>query len=117
MTYLDLASEEHHSVNSLDSLRAAHRRIEIELLVKAISLHRGNLTRMARDLEVSRSTLYRKLRAFGLEKFIPTAAPHSVGSRTKSKKSATPSAQDGRNEELPESAPVGVPLEPVHQFS
>jgi two-component system NtrC family response regulator len=114
---LDLATEELHSVNSLDSLRAAHRRIEIELLAKAISLHRGNLTRMARELEVSRSTLYRKLRAYGLDKFVPAAAPNSGGSRTKSKKSATPPVQEGRGEELPESAPVGVPLEPVHQLS
>jgi len=56
--------------DSLDSLRAAHRRIEVELLVKALSLHQGNLTRVARDLEVSRSTLYRKLRAYDLENLV-----------------------------------------------
>ena len=114
---LDLASEELQTVDSLDSLRAAHRRIEMELLVKAISLHRGNLTRVARDLEVSRSTLYRKLRTFGLEKFVPAATPHSLGSRTKSKKSATLSAQESKRGQSPESAPVGAPLEPVHQLS
>jgi len=114
---LDLASEEPHAEDSLDSLRVAHRRIEMELLVKAISLHRGNLTRVARDLEVSRSTLYRKLRAFGLEKFVPAATPHSLDSRTKSKKSGTLSAQESRRRESPESAPVGAPLEPVHQLS
>jgi len=113
---LDLGGEELQPVDSLDSLRAAHRRIEMELLVKAISLHRWNLTRVARDLEVSRSTLYRKLRAYGLEKFVPTATPLSFGSRTKSKKSATLSFQESRRGELPESAPVGVPLEPVHQL-
>jgi two-component system NtrC family response regulator len=70
---LDLTCEDPHVADSLDSLRAAHRRIEVELLVKAISLHRGNLTRVARDLEVSRSTLYRKLRAYNLEKLLPSA--------------------------------------------
>ena len=115
---LDLASEELHTVDTLDSLRAAHRRIEMELLVKAISLHQGNLTRAARDLEVSRSTLYRKLRAYGLEKFVPAATPHSLSSKTRVKKSATLSAQENRcGGESPESAPVGTPLEPVHQLS
>ncbi|HEU5409050.1 MAG TPA: sigma-54 dependent transcriptional regulator [Nitrospira sp.] len=69
---LDLTCETSQSDDSLASLRAAHRRIEVELLVKAISLHRGNLTRVARDLEVSRTTLYRKLRAYDLEKFMPS---------------------------------------------
>jgi two-component system, NtrC family, response regulator len=114
---LDLTSEELQAVDSLDSLRVAHRRIEMELLVKAISLHRGNLTRVARDLEVSRSTLYRKLRAFGLEKFVPAATPPSLNPRTKSKKSATLSAQESRRGESPESTPVGTPLDPVHQLS
>lgn len=71
---LDLVSTEHQAGDSLDSLRAAHRRIEIELLIRAISLHHGNLSRIARDLEVSRSTLYRKLRAYGLEKVVPSHA-------------------------------------------
>lgn len=114
---LDLACEEPHTVDSLNSLRAAHRRIEMELLVKAISLHRGNLTRMARDLEVSRSTLYRKLRAYGLEKFVPAATPLSLGSRPKSKKSTKPSAQEGGDGMSRESSPVDLPLEPAHQLS
>lgn len=113
---LDLAVEELQTVDSLDSLRAAHRRIEMELLVKAISLHRGNLTRMARDLEVSRSTLYRKLRAYGLEKFVPAATPLSFGSRPKSKKSAKFSPQESPSEMSRESTPVDVPLETVHQL-
>lgn len=70
---LDLSDETFHADDSLDSLRAAHRRIEVELIVKAISLHQGNLTRAARDLEVSRSTLYRKLRAYKLERLVPSA--------------------------------------------
>ena len=75
---LDLVSEECHGSDSLDSLRAAHRRIEVELLVRAINLHRGNLTRIARDLGVSRSTLYRKLRAYGLEKLVPSNTSSSA---------------------------------------
>jgi len=98
---LDLAVEELHSVDSLDSLREAHRRIEMELLVKAISLHHGNLTRIARDLEVSRSTLYRKLRAYGLDKFVSAAAPP--------KKPVKPSAHESGGETSRESAPVGTP--------
>jgi two-component system NtrC family response regulator len=70
---LDLDAEPLHAADSLDSLRAAHRRIEVELIIKAISLHRGNLTRVARDLEVSRSTLYRKLRSYQLERLVPSA--------------------------------------------
>lgn len=69
---LDLTCETPQSEDSLASLRAAHRRIEVELIVKAISMRRGNLTRVARDLEVSRTTLYRKLRAYNLEKFMPS---------------------------------------------
>jgi two-component system NtrC family response regulator len=80
---LDLASESLHATDSLDSLRAAHQRIETELLVKALTLHRGNMSRIARDLQVSRSTLYRKLKQYGLEKFTltitqPTAATNAT---------------------------------------
>lgn len=80
---LDLASKERHAGDSLNSLRAAHRRIEVELLVRAISLHCGNISRIARDLEVSRSTLYRKLRAYGLENLIPTNTESLVEPKTK----------------------------------
>lgn len=113
---LDLAAEELQTADSLDSLRAAHRRIEMELLVKAISLHRGNLTRMARDLEVSRSTLYRKLRAYGLEKFVPAATSLSLRSRSKTKKSAKLSDQESAGEMPLESTPVDLPLEPADQI-
>lgn len=80
---LDLAREEHHAGDSLKSLRAAHRRIEVEMLVRAISLHRGNLSRIARDLEIGRSTLYRKLRAYGLEKFAPSNISPTGAIKTK----------------------------------
>ena len=67
---LDLPEEGLEAADSLDSLRAAHRRIEVELLVKALNLHRGNLTRVARELEISRSTLYRKLRRYNLDNLV-----------------------------------------------
>jgi two-component system NtrC family response regulator len=87
---LDLVREEHHAGDSLKSLRAAHRRIEVEMLVRAISLHRGNLSRIARDLEIGRSTLYRKLRAYGLEKFAPSNVPPTGVIKTKQKKAMSP---------------------------
>jgi len=75
---LDLTCETVQPEDPLASLRAAHRRTEVELIVKAISMHRGNLTRVARDLEVSRTTLYRKLRAYNLEKIVLSDADFSV---------------------------------------
>jgi len=87
---LDLVSEERHASDSLDSLRAAHRRIEVELLVRAISLHHGNLTRVAHDLEVSRSTLYRKLRTYGLEKFVSSNTSSSAITQTKRTRATSP---------------------------
>jgi two-component system NtrC family response regulator len=89
---LDLAREECHPGDSLSSLRAAHRRIEVELLVRAISLHHGNLSKASRDLEVSRSTLYRKLRAYRLEKFVPSNTPPSAVTKTKRAKETRPAA-------------------------
>ena len=114
---LDLACEELQAVDSLDSLRAAHRRIEMELLVKAISLHHGNLTRVARDLEVSRSTLYRKLRAYGLEKFVPAAIPLSSNSRPKPKQPVRRSTQESGGKTSHESAPVDTPIESMHRIT
>ncbi len=73
---LDLPGEAAHDEGgALASLRAAQRRIEIELIVKGISLHRGNLTRVARDLDVSRTTLYRKLRDYNLQCLVPPSHP------------------------------------------
>ena len=73
---LDLTSEViDGGGESLDSLKAAQRRIEVELIVKGISLHQGNLTRVARDLDVSRTTLYRKLREYNLQCLVPPVHP------------------------------------------
>lgn len=75
---LDLPREAvHGGGDALDSLKAAQRRIEVELIVKGIGLHRGNLTRVARDLDVSRTTLYRKLREYNLQCLVPPSHPPS----------------------------------------
>jgi two-component system, NtrC family, response regulator len=62
--------------NGLDSMKAAHRRIEIEMIMKAMSVHQGNLSQVAQALEVSRSTLYRKIEEFNLEEFVLSANPN-----------------------------------------
>lgn len=72
---LGLTCEASPSAHSLDSLRAAHRRIEMELIIKAMSVHHGNLSRAAQELEVSRSTLYRKIKEFRLEQFVLSTNP------------------------------------------
>lgn len=87
---LDLVREERPAGDSLASLRAVHRRIEVELLVRAISLHHGNLSRIARDLEIGRSTLYRKLRAYGLDQFVLSNGSSSGIARAKRMKAASP---------------------------
>lgn len=112
---LDLTPEvlQREGKDALDSLRTAHRRIEVELLVRAISVHRGNLTRIARDLEVSRSTLYRKLRTYGLEKLVPAATRSSSVSNTGRTRVARPTTQES-DAGLPQYAPAGAPLESGH---
>lgn len=80
---LDLTCEPLQPSDSLDSLSAARRRIEVKLIVQAISLHRGNLTRAAGDLEMSRTTLYRKLRGYRLERLVSYAdLPRSITAAT-----------------------------------
>ncbi|MDH4081695.1 MAG: sigma-54 dependent transcriptional regulator [Nitrospira sp.] len=90
---LDLSNEAvHGGGDSLDSLKAAQRRIEVELIVKGISLHQGNLTRVARDLDVSRTTLYRKLREYNLQCLVPPV--HPVAPLTSAFPIKTPSSTD-----------------------
>lgn len=55
-----------HEGDSPHSLKAAPRRIEVELIVKAIRLDRGNMTRVTRIRKVSRTTSYQKLRTCDL---------------------------------------------------
>jgi two-component system, NtrC family, response regulator len=73
---LGLTCEALPSARGLDSLRAAHRRIEMELIMKAMGMHQGNLSRAAQELEVCRSTLYRKIHEFHLEEFVLSTTPN-----------------------------------------
>ena len=111
---LDLAGAVFQAIDSLDSLRAAHRRIETELLVKALTLHRGNLSRIARDLKVSRSTLYRKLKQYGLEKFTLTFTPPLAATNATRKPSGMlgPAKNGSR---MPKGSSVGASLETASQ--
>ena len=111
---LDLAGEDLPATDSLDSLRAAHQRIETELLVKALTLHRGNMSRIARDLQVSRSTLYRKLKQYGLEKISPMLTPSTVTAKTRRKSRGHSSPGENSSVVMNESS-IGVSLEPVSQ--
>ena len=111
---LDLGSEDLHATDSLDSLRAAHQRIETELLVKALTLHRGNMSRIARDLQVSRSTLYRKLKQYGLEKITPMLTQPLASTKTKRKPSGNSHPSEQSAVMINES-PVAASFEPASQ--
>ncbi len=111
---LDLVGETLHDTDVLGSLRAAHQRIETELLVKALMLHRGNMSRIARDLQVSRSTLYRKLKQYGLEKVIPVIA-QSVAAAKAIHKPVTNFGTSKNNSVMTNESSVGASLEPASQ--
>lgn len=57
-------------------------RLEQDAIRVAIRVHRGNLTRAAGDLRVSKSTLYLKMRKYGLEPIVSQArrSPRTRGS-------------------------------------
>jgi two-component system NtrC family response regulator len=57
------------------SLKVNQQRIETTLILKAFTLSRGNLSRAAQELGISRSTLYRRIRQYGLDRL--TDAPVS----------------------------------------
>lgn len=48
------------------SLRAVRQRIEADLIAQAYTAHHGNISRVAGELGISRPTLYRLLRRYGL---------------------------------------------------
>jgi two-component system NtrC family response regulator len=50
------------------SLKVNQQRIETNLILKAFTLSRGNLSRAAQELGISRSTLYRRIRQYGLDR-------------------------------------------------
>jgi two-component system, NtrC family, response regulator len=52
------------------SLKVNQQRIETDLIMKAFTLSRGNLSRAAQELGISRSTLYRRIRQYGLDRAV-----------------------------------------------
>jgi two-component system, NtrC family, response regulator len=50
------------------SLKLNQQRIETNLIMKAFTLSQGNLSRAAHELGISRSTLYRRLRQYGMDR-------------------------------------------------
>ncbi len=50
------------------SFKVNQQRIETDLIMKAFTLSQGNLSRAAQELGISRSTLYRRLRQYGMER-------------------------------------------------
>lgn len=50
------------------SLKINQQRIETDLIMKAFTLSQGNLSRAALELGISRSTLYRRLRQYGMDR-------------------------------------------------
>jgi two-component system NtrC family response regulator len=50
------------------SLKVNQQRIETDLIMKAFTLSQGNLSRAAHELGISRSTLYRRLRQYGMDR-------------------------------------------------
>ncbi len=54
------------------SLKFNQQRIETDLIAKAFTLSQGNLSRAAHELGISRSTLYRRLRQYGMDRALDT---------------------------------------------
>jgi two-component system NtrC family response regulator len=48
------------------SLREARQRLEADFILQALTFHNGNLSRVADDLKISRPTLYKLIRKYGL---------------------------------------------------
>ncbi len=63
------------------SLKFNQQRIETDLITKAFTLSQGNLSRAAHELGISRSTLYRRLRQYGMDRAVDTRRALSASSR------------------------------------
>ncbi len=59
---LDLPSPEGTSLPAVLSLKTARQRVEADLILRAAVIHRGNLSRVAEELGISRPNLYVLLR-------------------------------------------------------
>ncbi|HRF00649.1 MAG TPA: sigma-54 dependent transcriptional regulator [Pirellulaceae bacterium] len=67
--------DESHDVESCESLAEATRRFQRDHVRRAIAAERGNLTRAAGRLGLTRANLYRKLAGLGID-------PRNIGART-----------------------------------
>lgn len=65
---LGLSGEEGALPPNSISLKVNQQRIETDLIMRAFTLSRGNLSRAAHELGISRSTLYRRIRQYGLDR-------------------------------------------------
>ncbi|MBS0169933.1 MAG: sigma-54-dependent Fis family transcriptional regulator [Nitrospira sp.] len=63
------------------SLKVNQQRIETDLILKAFTLSQGNLSRAAQELGISRSTLYRRLRQYGMERSLEARRVPGLASR------------------------------------
>jgi transcriptional regulator with PAS, ATPase and Fis domain len=66
---LDLSAQRHRPVarNSAETLKDAMERVEYEAISEAMARHRGNKKRVAEELGVSRSYLYKRLEDFSFD--------------------------------------------------
>jgi Response regulator containing CheY-like receiver, AAA-type ATPase, and DNA-binding domains len=63
------------------SFKVNQQRIETNLIMKAFTLSQGNLSRAAQELGISRSTLYRRLRQYGMDRSLDARRPIGVSQR------------------------------------
>ena len=63
---LDLPGAAGETIPTRSSLKEARGRIEADLIAQALTVHHGNLSRVAEDLRVSRTTLYGLLKKYGI---------------------------------------------------
>lgn len=68
VTARDLELSTGEEAVSPESLGRMREKMEVDFLAQALARHHGNLSGVARDLEISRPTLYRRLRRYGLAK-------------------------------------------------
>jgi two-component system NtrC family response regulator len=65
---LDISSQKVRQEEGSISLKLNQQRIETDLIMKAFTLSQGNLSRAAHELGISRSTLYRRLHQYGMDR-------------------------------------------------
>ena len=65
---LDIVQHDQLLEDTSISLKVNQQRIETDLIMKAFTLSHGNLSRAALELGISRSTLYRRIRQYGLDR-------------------------------------------------